>query len=143
MRKTIGKIFLVAFIIVMIGACSSSPSTYQYSVSATAERTENVRYNITDQQAYSIAKAWVMAIGNATLRSDDSAGGALSAIGSNNYWNWSCNIFVANGIAKITWSNTYKDNIWETSRGSAENYASSRASAEAERQINSFVRAYN
>ena len=140
MGKIIRMVF--CFVVVLIGACASSPSTYEYSVSSTAERTANVQYTVTDQQAYSIAKAWVTSMGNAQLRSDDSEGGALSAIGSNRNWNWSCTIFVANRVARITFSCTYRDNIWAVSRVGAENQAASVANEWADDRITSFQSSY-
>ena len=125
----------------MFASCGSEPTPY--SVSATAERTESVPYTVTDQQAYARAKAYIMAKANAVLRSDDSAGGALAAVGSNDTWDWKCTISVANGIAKINWSETYTGDFWAVSRSEANARADSTVNKAADDEIISFRKALN
>jgi hypothetical protein len=118
MKKQIA-LGILALAVFVLAACESSPPpprTYEFKPSALAdaEKSENVAYTVTDQQAYGLAKAWVMSKSNIDLRTDDSSAGVLYAEGNSygysinsgfrrQYW-FVINIFITNGIAKINYS---------------------------------------
>ena len=105
------KYVALGVLVLAVLALASGQTNRSYDVNATANRTINISYDVTDQQAYGLAKAWItFRGGDYVIRTDDSVGGVLAATGrlrrvqSADFYDWTCRIFIANGIAKMDFS---------------------------------------
>jgi len=154
MRK---RIALGVLVLVVLAACGSSPPPVrEYQVSSTAERTVEVRYTVTDQQAYALAKAWLtLRSYSVNIRTDDSAGGVLAATGDVSGLRvdnedrqvyphyFSCRIVIANGVARLNYTATRNRTYRDTSYESAKGYNDYNTNNAADDTVNSFRKAFN
>jgi hypothetical protein len=161
LRRKLSFFTVIASIVFGLVSCSSAPTpstfTHNFLGNAGVEKTANISFNVTDQQAYGLAKAWLMTKRNAKLLSDDSAGGVLSGTGDVEKYTYTgtYRIFISNGIARITvsfhvindYDITMPYNFTDSNIKSAYNEADKRAerlaNELAENEINSFRKSLN
>jgi hypothetical protein len=153
-EKLFVKVFYITVFIMLLGACSSSPTYYNYPVSSTSNKTVEVPYKITDQQAYAISKAWVSLWGGRIL-TDDSNGGVLAASGvvyartkveneDREIYphSYTLRIFIANGVARLDYSATKNTEVG-TNYEAAKGFADHNTSNAVNDAMNSFRRAFD
>ena len=148
-------VLAVAVVFDVVGCSSTPPTPSLYDVSATADRTVNVSYRVTDQQAYAIAKAWfnldMSKYAYSRIVTDDSTGGVLATTGgyvyNDNYDNitWSSRIIIADGIARIdlTTKSIGRYDSRYVSRADGQDSVKQFANYYADETIKSFREAFN
>jgi hypothetical protein len=155
MKKQIALGVLIVAVLVL-ASCSSSPTpvTHDFGDYGILDKSDSVSYSMNDQQAFGLAKAWIMTknksnVRPATLLTDEIASGVLVGEGQDYDHSWRVQIFLTDGTARIDYHvYTYQtlkqtipsisDTYWVPAQAAATRNAEKVANDIADREINAF-----